>query len=102
MTALSMSREEKRPRADVAWGTARRPEERIRGKQRQLDLDSAALMVEEVLITEEIQDGPKVSDTRHCLTGKDGLRNLLEHCSPPQMNPKLWLQVLSTWSAVCG
>ena len=50
---------------------------RTRGEQRQLDLDSAALFVEETLVTEELQEWLSVSVMHVCLTGIDGLYNPL-------------------------
>ena len=46
---------------------------RTRGEQRQLDLDSAALFVEEALATEELQEWLSESFMHDCLTGIDGL-----------------------------
>ena len=50
---------------------------RTRGEQRQFGLDSAALFVEKVLATEELQDWLSVSVLHDCLTGIDGLHNPL-------------------------
>ena len=50
---------------------------RIRGEQRQFDVDSVALFVEEVLATEEFQECLSVSVMHDCLTGIDGLYNPL-------------------------
>ena len=50
---------------------------RTRGEQRQFDLDSAALIVEEALATEELQEWLSVSIMHDCLTGIDGLYNPL-------------------------
>ena len=50
---------------------------RTRGEQRQFDLDSAALFVEEALATEELQEWLSVSVMHDCLTGIDGLYNPL-------------------------
>ena len=46
---------------------------RNRGEQRQLDLDSAALLVEEALTTEESQEWLSVSVMHDCFIGIDGL-----------------------------
>ena len=48
-----------------------------RGKQRQFDLDSVALFVEEALATEELQEWLSVSVMHDYLTGIDGLYNPL-------------------------
>ena len=48
-----------------------------RGYQRQIDLDSAALLVENVLATEEFQEWLSVSVMHDCLTGIDDLYNPL-------------------------
>ena len=50
-------------------------EGRSRGEQRKLDLDLAALMIEEALVIEEIQEGLPVSDMHECLPGTDGQYN---------------------------
>ena len=50
---------------------------RARGEQRQLDLDPAALFVEEALATEELQERMSVSVIHDCLTGVNCLYNLL-------------------------
>ena len=47
------------------------------GEQRQFDLDSAALFVEEALATEELQEWLSVSVMHGCLTGIDLLYNPL-------------------------
>ena len=47
------------------------------GEQRQFDLDSAALFVEEALATEELQELLSVSAMHDCLPGIDGLYNPL-------------------------
>ena len=46
---------------------------RTRGEQRQLNLDSAMLLVEEALATEELQEWLSVSVMHDCLQGIDGL-----------------------------
>ena len=46
---------------------------RTRGEQRQLDMDSAALVVEEAFVTEELREWLSVSVMHNCLTGTDGL-----------------------------
>ena len=50
---------------------------RTHGEQRQFDLDSAALFVEEALATEELQEWLSVSVMHDCLTEIDGLYNPL-------------------------
>ena len=50
---------------------------RTRRERRQLDLDSVALLVEEALVTEELQEWLSVSVMHNCLTGIDGLYNPL-------------------------
>ena len=50
---------------------------RTRGEQRQFDLDSAALFVEEALAIEELQEWLSVYAMHDCLTGIDGLYNPL-------------------------
>ena len=50
---------------------------RARGEQRHLDLDSAALFVEQALATEELQEWLSVSVMQDCLTGSDVLYNPL-------------------------
>ena len=50
---------------------------RTRGEQRQFDLESAALFVEETLATEELQEWLSVSVMHDCLTGSDGVYNPL-------------------------
>ena len=50
---------------------------RTRGEQRQLDLDSAALLVEEALATEKLQEWLSASVMIDWLTGIDGLYNPL-------------------------
>ena len=50
---------------------------RTRGEQRQFDSDSAALFVEEMLATEELQEWLSVSVMHDCLSGIDGLYNPL-------------------------
>ena len=50
---------------------------RVRGEQRQFDLDSAALFVEEALATEKLQEWLSVSVMHDCLTGINGLYNSL-------------------------
>ena len=50
---------------------------RTHGEQRQFDLESAALFVEEVFATEEFQEWLSVSVMHDCLTGIDDLYNPL-------------------------
>ena len=50
---------------------------RTRGEQRQFDLDSAALFVEEALATEELQEWLSVSVMHDCLSEIDGQYNPL-------------------------
>ena len=50
---------------------------RTRGEQRQIDLDSVALIVEGALATEELREWLSVSVMHDCLTGSDGPYNPL-------------------------
>ena len=50
---------------------------RTRVEQRLFGLDSVALFAEEALVTEELQEWLSVSVMHDCLTGSDGLYNLL-------------------------
>ena len=50
---------------------------RTRGEQRQLDMDTAALIVEEAPATEELREWLSVSVMHDCLTGTNGLYNPL-------------------------
>ena len=61
----------------MARGSPHRSEGRTRGEQRQLDLDPAALLVEELLSTEELWEWLSVSVMHDCLTGTDDLYNPL-------------------------
>ena len=77
---------------------------RIRGEQRQFDLDSAALFVEEALAPEELLEWLSVSVMHDCLTGIDGLYNPLllgavndsEDLAASAMDfaPGMWLSLL--------
>ena len=77
---------------------------RTRGEQRQFDLDSAALFVEESLATEELHEWWSMSFMHDCLTGIDGLYNPLLlgavsnsedlAASAMDLSPGMWLNPL--------
>ena len=85
---------------------------RTRGKQRQFDLNSAALLVEEALATEELQEWLSVSVMRDCLAEIDGLYNPLllgavndsEDLAENEMDfaPVMWLNPLPDSGNVFG